>query len=51
MSFADDLERATISTIESGYMTGDLAGIFKADGITPKKLNSRDFLKAIASNL
>lgn len=51
IGFADDLERATISTIESGYMTGDLAIIFKADGITPKKLNSRDFLEAIASNL
>ncbi len=51
IGFADDLERATISTIESGYMTGDLAIIFKADGITPKKLNSRDFLEAIASDL
>ncbi len=51
VKFASELERATISTIESGYMTGDLACIFKADGITPKKLNSRDFLKAIASNL
>lgn len=51
IKFASELERATISTIESGYMTGDLACIFKADGITPKKLNSRDFLKAIASNL
>lgn len=51
VKFASELERATIATIESGYMTGDLACIFKADGITPKKLNSRDFLKAIASNL
>ena len=49
--FADKLEKACISTIESGYMTGDLASIFKADGITPKKLNSEDFLKAIASRI
>ncbi len=51
IDFAANLERATISTIESGYMTGDLASIFNAEGITPKKLNSRDFLKAIASEL
>ena len=51
ISFADDLERATLVTIESGYMTGDLVSIFNADGITPKKLDSREFLKAIASNL
>ena len=51
MQFADDLERATVQTIESGYMTGDLALLFKAEGITPKKLNSRDFLNAIAERL
>ena len=51
VDFAKRLEKATLSTIESGYMTGDLASIFKADGITPKKLSSEDFLKAIASNI
>lgn len=51
VAFANDLERATLTTIESGYMTGDLAAIFKAEGITPKKLDSRAFLKAIASNI
>ncbi len=51
MDFADRLEKATITTIESGEMTGDLVGLFKKDGITPKKLNSKDFLKAIASRI
>lgn len=49
--FAERLEKATISTIESGKMTGDLAGIFKKDGVTPIKLNSREFLQAIAEKL
>ena len=51
ISFADRLEKATITTIESGEMTGDLVGLFKKDGVTPKKLSSRDFLTAIASRL
>ncbi len=51
MDFADRLEKATISTIENGEMTGDLVGLFKKDGITPKKLNSQDFLKAIAKRI
>ena len=49
--FADRLERATIKTIESGEMTGDLVSIFKKDGIVPKKLSSKEFLKAIASRI
>ena len=51
ISFADKLEKATITTIESGYMTGDLISLFKKEGITPVKLNSVDFLKKIAENL
>ena len=51
MDFAGRLEKATISTIESGEMTGDLVGLFKKDGVTPKKLNSKDFLKAIAKRI
>ncbi len=51
MDFADRLEKATISTIESGEMTGDLVGLFKKDGVTPIKLNSQDFLKAIAKRI
>ena len=49
--FAERLEKATLSTIESGKMTGDLAGIFKKEGVTPIKLNSREFLQAIAEKL
>ena len=49
--FAERLEKATLSTIESGKMTGDLAGIFKKEGVTPIKLNSREFLQAIAEIL
>ena len=51
IAFADDLERATVATIESGKMTGDLVGIFKREGVTPEKLDSRAFLKAIAANM
>ena len=51
MNFADRLEKATIETIENGEMTGDLVGLFKKDGVTPKKLNSKDFLKAIATRI
>lgn len=49
--FAERLEKTTLSTIESGKMTGDLAGIFKKEGVTPIKLNSREFLQAIAEKL
>lgn len=51
MGFADRLEKATIETIENGQMTGDLVGLFKKEGVTPKKLNSKDFLKAIAQRI
>ncbi|MBO4594505.1 MAG: NADP-dependent isocitrate dehydrogenase [Clostridia bacterium] len=50
-AFADKLEKATVSTIEDGEMTGDLVGLFKKDGVSPKKLNSKDFLQAIAKRL
>lgn len=51
VDFAERLEKATIKTIEEGEMTGDLVGLFKKDGVTAKKLNSKDFLKAIASRI
>ena len=51
MDFADRLESATIRTIEEGEMTGDLVVLFKKEGVTPKKLNSRDFLTAIAKRI
>ena len=51
VNFADRLEKATIETIESGEMTGDLVGLFKKEGVTPKKLSSKEFLKAIAKRI
>ena len=47
--FADALEKATIETIESGKMTGDLALITTLPD--PVKLNSKDFILAIRENL
>ncbi len=51
VKFAKKLENAVISTIEEGKMTGDLIPLFKREGITPVKLNSREFLNAIAEKL
>lgn len=51
VAFADKLEKATVDTIEAGYMTGDLVPMFKKDGVEPKKLNSKEFLRAIASRI
>ena len=48
--FGDRLERATIDTIESGEMTGDLAAIWKGK-TAAKSLSTEDFLKAVASRL
>ena len=47
--YADELERATIATIESGKMTGDLARITTMPN--PTVLNSRDFILAIRDNM
>ena len=44
-AFADKLEKATIDTIESGIMTGDLASIFQGEA---KSVPSRAFMQAIA---
>lgn len=49
--FADRLEKATIDTIESGYMTKDLALKFKKDGVKVTPLNTRRFLEKIAEML
>ncbi|MDE7191204.1 MAG: NADP-dependent isocitrate dehydrogenase [Clostridia bacterium] len=48
--FADRLDKATIDTIEDGFMTGDLAAIYKGDKQV-RKLNTVDFLKEIAKKL
>ena len=49
--FADKLERATIATIESGYMTKDLASLFKKDGVKVVELSTEEFLKKIQGNM
>ena len=49
-AFADKLEKATIDTIEDGYMTGDLASLYKGDKTVTKML-TEDFLKKIAEKL
>ena len=51
VAFAKKLEKATIDTIESGFMTGDLVGMFKKDGVTPVKLESKAFLQKIAERI
>ncbi len=50
-AFSKKLETATIKTIENGIMTKDLIGLFKKEGITPKAVNSREFLEAVKENL
>ena len=49
VDFANRLEKATIDTIESGKMTGDLALITSLPN--PKKLNSEEFILAIKETL
>lgn len=48
-AFADRLERATIDTIESGQMTGDLARITTLP--KPQTLDTEDFILAVAEHL
>ncbi len=49
-AYADALEKATIDTIESGVMTGDLCAMWEGEE-PARKVNSLDFLKAIRSRL
>ena len=49
IDFANRLEKATIDTIESGKMTGDLGAISKLENI--KVLNSEEFIHEIAKHL
>ena len=49
MHFADMLEKATVDTIESGIMTGDLYLISTLE--EKKKVNTQDFLKEIGKKL
>ena len=50
-AFAKRLEAATLRTIGEGEMTGDLVPLFKKEVVTPKKLESRAFLQAIARRM
>ena len=49
VSFAEDLERATIATIENGEMTKDLFLVSKLD--EKRALGTEEFLEAVASRL
>lgn len=49
MEYADKLEQASIDTVESGVMTGDLARITTLSNV--KVETSEGFIKAIADNL
>ncbi len=49
MEYADKLEEASIKTVESGVMTGDLARITTLPNATVE--TSEGFIKAIAENL
>ncbi len=49
--FAKCLEKATLKTIEEGYITGDLIPLFKREGVTVNKLNSKEFLYEIAKRI
>ena len=47
--FADSLEKATVDTIESGIMTGDLYLLSKLEN--KHKVNTEEFLRAVAHTL
>ena len=49
MAYADALEAACIETLEDGVMTKDLVSL--AEGITPRAVNSAEFLKEIRARL
>lgn len=51
VKFAKKLELAAMNTIESGFMTKDLVGLFHLDSVKVTALNSKDFLLKIAENL
>ncbi len=49
MKFADDLEKATIQTIEDGVMTGDLVLLSNLEN--KRKVNTEEFLQEINNRL
>ena len=50
MAFAGKLEKAVIDTVESGVMTGDLAGLWEGED-PARMVNTGEFLAAIAEKL
>ena len=48
-AFAARLEKATLDTIESGVMTGDLAAL--AEGKNVKKVNTKEFILAVKEKM
>lgn len=48
-AFADKLENAVLSVLDEGFCTKDLAGLY--EGITPKPMNTQDFIREIAGRL
>ena len=49
IEFANNLERASLQTINEGYMTKDLALLSDLDNV--KVMNSKDFIKEIRIRL
>ncbi len=48
-AFGENLEKASLETLNSGIMTKDLVSL--CEGITPRAVNSLDFIKEIRKNL
>ena len=51
IDFACRLEKATLDTISAGFMTKDLASLFRKEGVTVEPQSSRGFLEKIAERL
>lgn len=50
-AFAKKLDKATLETVEQGYMTGDLVPLFRSEGITPVALDTKSFLTKISERM
>ncbi|MDD4002788.1 MAG: NADP-dependent isocitrate dehydrogenase, partial [Clostridia bacterium] len=50
-NFTKALEKACIDTVESGVLTKDLLPLFSSESITPKAVNSQEFIEEIAARI
>ncbi len=50
-AFSKKLEEATLAVIERGIITKDLLSMFKLPGVTPRGVNTKEFLLEIAKSL